>query len=173
MKESYQDIVKKCADANEDFSIPNRDKTHAAFIIENLFKKADSEMYIYTGGLYDGVYGHKSLEEEAIKFLKEKSNAKLKIAFQTPPTKEEILKNDFIKALVSDESIKDKITLYDASQLKLSKVNHFCVIDGKAYRYELDHETRRAIANFGDRITADKLSSIFKIIIEESTVINL
>lgn len=168
--ESYFDIVKKCADNKENFPIPNRDAKHAAYIIKLLFKNAESNVNIFTGTLFSGVYGNEDLIKEAVKFLT-KPNTQLKIAFQNIVERDAINNNDFIKQLKENfTAIVEKIKLYDASKISQKiPFNHFCVIDNnKAFRFEYDHKSRKAVANFGDPKTAEKLSQAFTEILKHS-----
>lgn len=169
LTEDYFAIVNRCADNEENFPIPNRDAKHASFILETLFRKATSEVCIFTGRLFADVFGAQALIGKAINFLNEKPKAKLKIIYQDSLTREQILENNFIQKIVDSIGLdSEKLEIYKTGAKHSSLVNHFCVMDKKAFRYELDHETREATANFGDTETAQKLSDIFEAIITGS-----
>lgn len=164
---NYFAIIDRCAKNSENFPIPNSNTEHAAYVMKTLFHHANSEVCIFTGGLFEGVYGDNDVLTEAINFLK-KDGVTLTIAYQ------EGIKNDnsFRKSIMSNSDIKDvakKVKIYDASKTINSVKNHFCVADRKAFRYELVHDKHEAIANFGDKENAQILCDVFgKIIIESS-----
>jgi hypothetical protein len=68
-----------------------------------------------------------------------------------------------------------KIKVYNASERDryADITSHFTVMNSKAFRLEIDHEKRNAIANFGDRESAVELTEIFDFIRSNSQEINL
>jgi len=166
--EEYYKIIDKAAENREDFPIPNRDARHASYLLKTLFHYAENEVRILTGGLFQGVFGDENLKEEAIKFLRKSPNVKLLVAFQGSASKEEVLSSSFLQSILADPERKGTIEIYDAKKDFPSGINHFSVADAKAFRYELDHETRRAVGNFGDSNNATVLSALFDKIISKA-----
>lgn len=166
--EDYFKIIDKAAENSEDFEISNRDAQHAAYLIKTLFHHATHEVCVFTGSLFDGVFGNEAIKEEAMMFLRKNPTVKLKVAFQEAITNEEVLSGSFMKYIMADPNRKGSIEIYNASKAYPSVTNHFSVSDGKAFRYEIDHETRQAVANFGDKKNAQTLASLFEKIISKS-----
>jgi hypothetical protein len=166
--EDYFKIIDKAAENSEDFEISNRDAQHASYLIKTLFHHAAHEVCVFTGSLYDGVFGNEAIKKEAINFLRKDSTVKLKVAFQENVSNEEVLSGSFMKYVLGDPERKGSIEVYNASKAYPGITNHFSVSDGKAFRYEIDHVTRRAVANFGDKKNAQILASVFDKIISKS-----
>lgn len=169
-EEEYRRLIDKCADTGEDFAIPNSAPEHASYLIKTLFKKRGGRtMRIFTGRLDASVFDNQELKEEALDFLKRNSDNEIKIAYQDSSVEgKEILGGKFLCDIISDHEINGKIEVWDA-RIGTSKItNHFAVIDNSAFRYELDENKKKAIANFGDSKNAENLVCIFENIIKKS-----
>jgi hypothetical protein len=165
---SYAEIVNKCADNEENMEIPNTDVSHAAYLIETLFARAKEEVCVFSGELYDGVFGTQAVQKQAIEFLK-KSNSKLKIAYQYDRTKEAILEGAFLKKVLSDKgALKGRVEIWNARKVFQNDGFHFTVTDRKYFRFETEHDSRHAIANFGDKENAQRLARVFDTISAKS-----
>ncbi len=166
--ESYAEIVRRCAENEENIVIPNSDIGHAAYLIETLFDRAKSEVCVFTGELYFGVFGVQGVKEKAIKFLQQNESCQLKIAYQSDVPKDSILNGDFLRSVLADKARKGRVTVWAAKTVFPSDGFHFTVTDQKAFRFETDHKTRHAIANFGDINTAKRLADVFNVISSKS-----
>ncbi len=175
--ESYFEIVNRCAENEENFTIPNSDISHAAYLIQTLFDRAQEEVCVFTGELFDGVFGTQGVKNKAIKFLRENKNHELKIAYQYNVSKDDLMQRDFLKSILAEKEIQGRIRIWDARKVFQSDGFHFTVIDRKAFRFETEHDTRHAIANFGDKESAKRLAETFDMIASKSnkvfdTVVN-
>jgi hypothetical protein len=164
----YIALIDKCAENSENFTIPNSEKRHAAYLIKTLFKKAQSTIRIFTGSLFEGVYGDKSLQEEARKFLRRDANNSVNIVYQESI---DIDKSSFIQTIIQDEQKKGAIKIWRANEKFQDINNHFVVMDDTAFRFETDHANTKAIANFGDHENAIRLVDIFGRISQNSSPI--
>lgn len=161
----YYEIIDQCAKNLENFTIPNSEQIHAIYLIKTLFKNAQSNIRIFTGRLFEGVYGNEDLQEEARNFLRKDADNSVRIAYQEPL---DIANCAFIQTILNDDRRKGSLKLWNASE-KFKDINtHFAVMDDKAFRFETDHANTKAIANFGDPDNAKKLVEIFDKISESS-----
>ena len=169
----FHPVIKydKCAETHENFTIPNSEAKHAAYLLKTLFKNAQSNIRIFTGHLFEDVYGDTALIEEACNFLSKDSNNSVRIAYQEAIDKDVIINSKFIQSIVNDEQKKGHIILWRANEKYSDFNNHFAVMDDKAFRFELDHANTKAIANFGDAANAEKLVTIFDRISKNSLLV--
>ena len=176
--QAYKDIIDSCAITGEDRVISNSDARHAAYLLSVLFKHAKQKVQIFTGSLYKGVFGDKSLIENAIVFLKGGTDRKIQIAFQEKSFITNMRDHSLIKAIFASldkNELRGKMAIYDASDKdKYADItSHFTIMDGKAFRFEIDPVKMKAIANFGDKESAVKLTEIFDFIISNSQEVKL
>jgi hypothetical protein len=163
--ESYYWIIDKCAKEKMNFEISNGDSTHAIYLLNTFFKYAKKEICIYTGSLSDSIFGSEQLIGTAINFLKRDKDATVKIVFQESIDRESILSRKFIRSILDNKLIKNRLKVWTASSVFNAITNHFALMDGLAYRFETDHEQKKAIANFGDLASAETLKKAFSDII--------
>ncbi len=167
--ESYFEIIDRCAEHEENFEISNTDVVHASYLIKTLFKHAKSEVCIFSGQLFEGVFGNEDLQSKAREFLSVDDTRKLKVAYQEKVTKDDIVKGKFLSSILSDEARKGSVEVWDASKVFPNDGYHFTVMDKKAFRFETNHVTRNAKANFGDKKTAEGLADVFNLITTKSS----
>lgn len=168
-QKEYYETIDRCAKEEIDLTIYNSDPKHASYLLKTLFSRAKSEVCIYTGGLSETVFADQPLINKAVEFLKDNVSHKIQIAFQEKDSKDKIFGNVFVKAIISEGPLKDRLELWQASEYFSDVTNHFTVMDRKAFRYETDHEKKTAVANFGDKESAKSLFDMFEIIISKST----
>jgi hypothetical protein len=164
----YFELIDKFAKNFEELTIPNSEPIHAAYLIKTFFKNAQSTIRIFTGSLFEGVYGDKNLQEEARNFLRKDENNSIRIAYQESL---DINNSTLIQTILNDDQKKGSLKIWNASEKYPDFKNHFAVMDDKAFRFEIDHVTTKAIANFGDFANAKKLVGIFDKISENSASI--
>jgi len=169
-EEEYRKLIDKCAENGADFTIQNSAPEHASYLIKTLFKKPDGQiMRIFTGRLHENVFADQELKTEAVNFLKRNSKNEIKIAYQDTHVEDKgILDGEFLRNIIGTEEIKGQIEVWDARSVFSSITNHFAVIDKAAFRYELDENTKKAVANFGDSANAENLVNIFENVIKKS-----
>lgn len=165
----YIALIDKCAETSENFPIPNSEPRHAAYLIKTLFKKARSAVRIFTGELFEIVYGDKDLREEAREFLRRDENNSIEIAYQKSL---DIDNSSLIQTILNDKQKKGSLKIFNANIEKYQGFNnHFVVMDNTAFRFETDHANTKAMANFGDPANARKLVNIFDLIAKNSSPI--
>jgi hypothetical protein len=167
----YFKLIDKYAETHENFTIPNSEPKHAAYLLKTLFKNAQSTIRIFTGRLFEGVYGDENLIEEARNFLRKDSNNSIIIVYQEPLAKDDILESAFIKSILNDNQRQGEIKLWQSPEKFSTLNNHFTVMDNTAFRFETDHGATKAIANFGDPLNAERLIDIFDKITVNSSLI--
>lgn len=174
--DEYRKIVTRLAASKENIEIPNTDAAHAAFLISTFFLNAEKEICLFTNELHESVYGNSDnddIRSNIVAFLK-RPGTLLRIAYQKSIEWEALRQqSELLKFLLAlpKNVINDKLKVYNASKLQLGDARHFALMDSEAYRYELDHEKRTAVANFGDVKNAKKLSSIFETIVQKSEAV--
>lgn len=165
---AYKKIIDRCAESGENFVINNGNAKHAAYLLTKFFAKAKDQVRIFTGELFAEVFDNHDLIAAASKFLSSNANNKIVVAFQEEEGKDDrVLKRDFVKKLTTElpENF-GKLEIYSIPLNLDGQVNHFAVMDSSAYRYELDHNKKSAIANFGDQKNSSKLKQFFDELID-------
>jgi hypothetical protein len=167
-KSEYFKLIDKCAETQETFTIPNSEPKHAIYLLKTLFKNANFAIRIFTGRLFEGVYGNEDLKEEARNFLRKDANNSVRIAYQEPL---DITNCAFIQTILNDEHRKGSLKVWNANEKFNDLNNHFAVMDERAFRFETDHTNTKAIANFGDPENAKRLVDFFDKISENSSIV--
>lgn len=171
----YKDIIDRCAESDENFVINNGNAAYAAYLLTKFFVKAKKQVRIFTGELFVEVFDNQDLIDAAVKFLFNDADCKIVVAFQEEEGKSsKVLERDFVKKLagLSETENSGKLEIYSISLDLDGQVNHFAVMDSSAFRYELDHDKKSAVANFGDQKNSGKLKEFFdKLIADYSTKI--
>jgi len=171
--DEYRKIIEKLADSKENVEIPNSDAAHAALLIATFFRKAQKEICLFTNELHKSVYDNDEIRSNVVTFLN-RPDTVLRIAYQRSTYWEDICEQSpLLKFLLAlpDNIIKGKLKIYNASKIPSDWARHFAIMDGEAYRYELNHQKRTAVANFGDAGNAKKLSEIFDVITQKSELV--
>ncbi len=180
----YNELVMSCAKASSDFQLSNSSTPHAIFLINELVKKSFREVLLFSGSLSlknicasekdpeYSLYSNSHLLNTFRQFLSAdfvEGAKELKIVVEQDvdggddnhPLINIARELHDEKKLIADFSVR-KLTSQAVDMLKeLNMNNHFFVGDGKSYRFETDIENHKAVANFGDSSTANKLRDIF------------
>lgn len=163
-EEGYYNIIDKCAEKKEDFTIRNNTGEHAVYVLKTLFRCAQKEVCIFTNSIKREIFDDQYLIEEAVNFLK-KPEARLRIAYNDINLrKEDVLSGEFARSILNEP--KGKVEIWDARKICFPDGNHFFLNDMFGFRYEI--KPRNAVANFGDKINGDKLFVIFAKIVARS-----
>lgn len=172
--ESYYEIIDRCARDKEDFPIQNGAPAHASYLLKTFFKYADSNVRIFTGRLFHGVFDNEDIRKEAVKFLQKGSDKKLTIAYNKEPVDvAELLGESFLLEIKSS-NISGTVEVWKVTDDIPHDSNHFAVMDRSAFRFETNHEDKKAIANFGDGKSAGTLTDVFeKILTKSSRVVTI
>ena len=155
----YRKRVERLAHARTGEGINNGSFDHAAIIIEQMFKSAESQIGILTNNLNARVYAREAILEEAKMFLAQGDrSARILLEstddaiFREHPFFEHIRNNDNVEVRRVPASLR---AAYDY---------HFLIMDNDSYRYEPTKDGPSAVAAFGDHEGAKNLSKIFDII---------
>jgi hypothetical protein len=159
---TYKNTIDTSAENKKDLVIHNGDINHASYLLYTFFKYAKKKICIFTGGLNEKMYCG-GLIEEAVNFLTRNPEATIEIAFQNCSSKNEIINRSLVRTILDNDEIQDRLTLYMANDSEY--INHFAIMDNKAYRLEIDQEKKQAIANFGDADRTSALHAIFQSIV--------
>ena len=164
-EDNYCDIIDKCAEKKEDFTIRNNTDEHAAYVLKTLLRYAQKEVCIFIDRIKKEIFNDKDLIDEAINFLK-KPEARLKIAYNDVNLRKEgVLNGEFARDILNPKP-NGGVEIWDARRFCFPDGNHFFLNDRFGFRYEI--EPRNAVANFGDKINGEKLFTIFDGIIAKS-----
>ena len=166
----YIAIVNMCADTHADKDIANGNALHARYLIEKLFRVANSSVGIITGCLRqsdpDGVaiYAHPPVIEAAREFLR-KEGSKLTIVVQSGEVDGGQDENAFVKAVAADTGRAGEFEILVARPGSIDDAPHCMIADKSAYRLELGaagDDNIAAIANFGNPGVAASLADYFR-----------
>lgn len=167
----YKELVDRCARERLDYLIPNGSPQHARLLIAKLFETARKTALVISGKLTDrttageDIYGHPEVITHALHFLR-RPGTSLKIVVDGRIDRE--TQNRLLQTLVQDSARRGVIQIYYASgALAEAQTAHFMVTDALAYRYEPFADTApdqrgiKAVANFGDEVTAKLLTTLY------------
>lgn len=162
--ESYYNTIDRCAINKTDLEISNSAPGHAAYLLKKMFNHANNEVCIYTENLNEDVFGDQDLINAALAFLGKGEDKAIRIAYEKK-IDQTYLENPFINALSANDII-GTLELWATNDRYKDTVNHFAVMDRQAFRYEIDHKQKKALANFGDQESANDLRDMFSKILE-------
>lgn len=164
----FHNFINKCAKKEKDREIECVVDEHIAYILETIFRYAQNEVYIFTHGLDEAIFGEKNLILEAIKFLTD-PEAKLKIVYKDPNLKENILNTKFIRNILIPLT-KGRVEIWDASKNAQISQNdgYFWVNDRYDWAIGPEGVARSNRANFGDKYGGGIKTMIFNNLIATS-----
>ncbi len=156
----YSVFVREVADGDwPSQTIFNRSPDHAAVIVENLFRKAESRVEILTNTLSEEVYNRPEVKKAAVSFLRRHPRAHIDILA------EELVVRAAHPFLIHVDAsgLGNRLTLarVRASDVANYKFN-FAVADGKSFRFEESRLLFNAIVGFGHEIEAARLHHVFQ-----------
>lgn len=155
--DNYREQVARLARRRDGEPIFNGSIDHAAVIVENMFKAADSHVEILSGELNPRVYGLPEVIREASLFLVD-ADHKLRILVEEDQEADRI-DHPFFEAFKDRDNVEFKRVLPESQEIYDF---HFLVMDGDSYRFEEDKTKPAAIAAFGDVEGAENLGKIFE-----------
>ena len=148
--------------------IPTSTAQQASIIIENMFNTAEKSIRILTGGLNPRVYGTAGVIQEAANFLSNQCTT-MEIIFINPISNNKIFSHRLINTIIHNSNF----YIYRLKEdMKKDISFHFCVVDGKTYRFKSEPHKHFSIASFGDTELAQHLENVFLTVKENSTPIN-
>lgn len=159
----YREIIERFARDRVDTRVPNGTPLHASILIETMFNSATAEMRIFTRELDADVFGKAEIKKAVSKFIS-KPYANLKILLQRSQNEDWVKSHPLIKMLneINVCGLHGKVEIRNAiGSYAKDDANHFAVMDNDGFRFELDHDKCKALANFNEVKTAKKLVQIF------------
>lgn len=153
----YRDLIHHLARHKINSRIANGKAEHAAALFEGMFRTAENEVCIFTRNLEPRVFDQPRVAKAAWWYMQNPA-AKLNILVQDQSglATREIVK---LARLPRRKGIV-QIRLA-AGSYRQNDAKHFAVMDGRAFRFEFDHENCSAIANFNEPGVASELQTAF------------
>lgn len=134
--------------------INNKDKAHAAVLISTLFKKAGSEIVIFTRNFDGDFYSNPAVKNELLSAIVDRG-VKVKILVQEPGSSDDLLNElDYYPEVT--------VQRCEANSLASNSQLNFTVVDRKAYRLEKNRKCHEAFACANDVATSGKILSLFR-----------
>lgn len=163
---AYREHVKALAAQRTGEAVYNGSAEHAAVIVEQMFCSATSRVRILTGDLNARVYGTQRVVQRAKEFLGH-SDHRLEILLEHRTFSPS-------HPLIEEISAEANVTFHHIPADLSDRVNyHLMTADDDCFRFEAEKNSHAAVAAFGDPETARNLNSIFKIIQDASTPIDM
>jgi len=154
----YRQLIERMAKNRVSQRIPNDVPEHARVLLETLFNFAKSDVRIYTGQLWDNVYGSAGLVEAARQFIDR--GGRLRVLVQKPMNEHDAAEHPLLKRLGT--CTRGTVEVRCATGIYATdKAKHFAVSDTTGYRFEHDHSQTKAVANFNEPSVAIELATAF------------
>jgi len=183
--DEYRALVDECAKHRYNFPIANGSALHARILISKLLEIAEEEVVVVSGCLTDqssagdDVYGHEPVIRSAKRFLSN-PNAHLSIVVQEGHIHGGN-DNRFLRNVINDPDRQGILTITVPKHGILGEeIPHFMISDQSSYRLETGPDARdkntdkmTAVANFGDKKTAEEMRTYFDEVIDYITIDNL
>jgi hypothetical protein len=153
--QAYQKMVAQVAAAADGRVIVNRSESHAAVVIEHVFRSAEKKIDIITGRLHKPIYGNPAVIDAAVKFFEAYPDGKMNIL-----SEERV--EETHPMLAALQGVRDRIDLRVMSaDLAKGTPFHFAVADSRSFRFEPDKTTFEAYGQFGEPKTGATLRAVF------------
>lgn len=158
----YRTIIERFARDRIDARVPNGLPQHASILIETMFRSATAEIRIFSRELDEKVFGSSEIKNAVIKFISNKPYANLKILLQKNHDEKWINNHFLVNAIKQIDGLHGRVEIRNAAgSYAKDDTNHFAVMDNDGFRFELDHDNCKAVANFNEPKTAKKLITAF------------
>lgn len=156
----YQEKVITFSTNNSPEIFSNEGPEHAIIVLSELFKKDSRELVIYSGELTATLTDNPSYKDNLIRLVKKGTCVKILVE-KTPqsPVFEEL--KDFKNENSSLSVRKIKPEFIESIKNEFATPSHFAVVDGMAFRLEINTEKRTAFCSFNNTEVSGKLLSIF------------
>ena len=148
---AYESELKELAESKTNKRFLNDSTEHARIVAKYMIGRSDAQECL----IYSGTLGH-SLYSEVLPTFAATPQKKIRVLLQQKSIDQ--VRADF-KALIEQHRLEVKV-LSDPENIFVN-VPHFFTV-GDAFRYELDHQATRAISNFHEPETAQKLKDLFE-----------
>jgi hypothetical protein len=155
--EGYRRYVAEVANAADRRVIINRNPNHAGVIIEQLFRKAELEIDILTGGLYVPTYGLDPVINSATDFLRNHQAARINILSEAPIDP----KHPLLGSLRGANLFHRVRLAVIEPRVKERHPYHFALADGRHFRLQTAPGSLGAVVQFGEEKIGGQLRAIF------------
>lgn len=157
----YRQLIERLAMGGVNQRIPNGVPLHASILLEAMFRHAKADIRIFTGVLSEKTYDYQGLIVAARRFLS-RPGSRLKILLQKPQSKAQLEQRQLIRVLTDVGENRGDLDVRCAQGVYATEAaKHFAVMDEQGFRFEIDHENTRAIANFNEPDLAAELTLTF------------
>lgn len=160
----YKKLIGRLAEKRVNQRVPNGLPEHAAVLLETMFSYAVAEMRIFSGDLHEIVFG-KPPVLEAVSVFTSRPYSKLQILLQRPKDESWMGSHPLIvrmREIAQSNRVHGTFEIRNAAGSYASpKAHHFSVMDNDGYRFELDHDNTKAVANFNEPKVARNLINAF------------
>jgi len=158
--EEYRRLIERYASSRVDKRVSNGLPAHAAILIEAMFKTASAEMRIFSKDLNEDVFCSNEMIQAVVTFVA-KPYSTLKILLEKKPDDGWVESHSLFQALRKLDAHGVVEVLPAVGNYAEGKAEHFAVMDDDGYRFEFDHDSCQAVANFNESTVAKKLISAF------------
>jgi hypothetical protein len=163
----YRRIVSSLASSGNGKIIFNKSADQAETIILELFRRATKEVLILTEGLNVEVFGSPKVINEALSFLRNHPQGKIKIISEMPLDKKHPLLN-CLDTPEFDNRLSVR-TVLSSPENKTNANFHFVVSDGSSYRIEKGNRLNFSISQFGNQEQGTALKGMFDSLFDAQT----
>lgn len=153
--ETYRALVERLAEANSPEVFSNGRAEHAAIIYETFLKFAKLRLRIFCHNLSQQVFKAPLVQRMESALAR---GVQIEIITQEEPESQE-LKNAIPVWLLKNLPI--SLFRAKAGSNAATMQANFATLDGKAYRFEQDHNNHQAFACFYNKEIADQLDKVF------------
>ncbi len=158
----YKESLKRKIELRSSELVPNGTVEHAAVLISTLFSYAKDKIEIFTGKLNPLVYTNGQIMDSAEEVLK---NKKVKMEILIQEKDDSLQENSFLNFCQKNKNCKIK----EASAEDRRRINHFVVVDSKAFRFEPDKNRPLAVGCFYRPDFAKQLNDFFAEMFQRGT----
>ena len=151
--DKYDDMLTEVAELDNGFTLTNSGLNHALIANRHLISRAKKEIHIFTPMkefFHDGTYSGMSEwvpENVKINILSPTDVSNILLVHGKPPENVNISQAPQV--------------FLDAVRKKFKCINHFIVVDGKAYRREYDPDYHFYMMSFNDSDKSKELTDLF------------
>jgi hypothetical protein len=158
---SYKLAIENLANKRESFNFTNSGAEHACVVMSNIFRTADTNVYLFAKNL-NGMVSKGDYLTQLDNYLK-KDNSKIDILLEENPSENsqaiEVLKkskNQNIKISIANKEL--------LSSRSKDKIYHFTIADNRMFRFETDTENYTAVCDFNDPTSFKVLKNLFEVL---------
>lgn len=170
--EQYRNAVSDYAARGVNYLFHNEGDKHALVIFKNIFSNANNVIRIAANKLCNKEVAEQDEYISSLSSFLDKNDSRLYILLSNRPSSEEVKAESCLyRMLYCHPAYKqNRIVIKNGNgksfRDKDNKPIHLCMGDNKMYRIENDVTERRAVANFGDKETTERLNQGFDKVFE-------